>query len=99
GMAHNPMMPAMWSDAGRRDVPFDIVHASAFPYGWPLACGLRLSRTLNVPYVLTPFLHTGDPDDPGDRTRRSYLQPALRMLARAADRILVQTDIERRALI
>lgn len=98
-LAHNPVLPAMWTQAGRRDLSFDLVHATAFPYGWPLACGLRLARTLNIPYLLTPFLHTGDPDDPHDRTRRGYLQPALRMLALAADRVFVQTDVERAALI
>ena len=98
-MAHNPIAPGMWRDAGRADATFDIVHATAFPYGWPLACGLRLARTLNVPFLLTPFVHTGDPDDPQDRTRRGYLQPALLSLAHAAARVFVQTGIEREALI
>jgi glycosyltransferase involved in cell wall biosynthesis len=88
----------MWRDSGRTDVPFDVVHATAFPYGWPLACGLRLARRLGVPFVLTPFLHLGDPDDPRDRTRRGYLQSALRMLLKAADHVFVQTDVERDAL-
>src|SRR5439155_3185695 len=65
-MGHNPIAPGMWRAAGRPDGPFDIVHATAFPYGWPLACGLRLARRLGVPFVLTPFVHTGDPEDPKD---------------------------------
>jgi glycosyltransferase involved in cell wall biosynthesis len=88
-MSCNPVALDMWQDAGRANVPFDIVHASAFPYGWPLACGLRLARRLSVPLVLTPFLHLGDPDDPRDRTRRVYLSPALMSLVRAADRVFV----------
>ncbi|HZT83310.1 MAG TPA: glycosyltransferase family 4 protein [Gemmataceae bacterium] len=95
----NPVAPGMWRDAGRADLPFDVVHASAFPYGWPLACGLRLARRLGVPFLLTPFLHLGDPDDPRDRTRRAYLQPALLALLRAADRVFVQTNVERDALL
>src|SRR5437660_341282 len=98
-MSCNPVAPAMWRDAGRADVPFDLIHASAFPYGWPLACGLRLARRLGVPFVLTPFLHLGDPDDPGDGTRRVYLSPALMSLVQAADRVFVQTDVERDALL
>jgi glycosyltransferase involved in cell wall biosynthesis len=94
----NPIAPGMWRDAGRAAVSCDVVHATAFPYGWPLACGLRLARRLGVPFVLTPFLHLGDPDDPHDRTRRAYLQPALRMLLDAADHVFVQTDVERNAL-
>jgi glycosyltransferase involved in cell wall biosynthesis len=98
-MSCNPVALEMWRDAGQADVPFDVVHASAFPYGWPLACGWRLARRLGVPFVLTPFLHLGDPDDPCDRTRRTYLSPALMWLIRAADRVFVQTSVERDALI
>jgi glycosyltransferase involved in cell wall biosynthesis len=89
----------MWADAGRLDERFDVVHATAFPYGWPLGCARRLARRLGVPFVLTPFVHLGDPDDPRDRTRRAYTTPALLDLARSADRVLVQTEGERQALL
>jgi glycosyltransferase involved in cell wall biosynthesis len=88
----------MWHDARHADLRFDLVHATAFPYGWVLACGLRLARRLRVPFVVTPFLHLGDPDDPRDRSRRAYLSPALTSVLRAADRIFVQTEVERHAL-
>jgi glycosyltransferase involved in cell wall biosynthesis len=94
----NPLAWGMWRDAGRPDAPFDLVHATAFPYGWVIACGLRLARRLRVPFVVTPFLHLGDPDNPRDRTRPVYLQPALQAMLRAADRIFVQTEVERAAL-
>ena len=80
-------------------MPFDIVHATAFPYSWPLACGLRLARTLNVPFLLTPFLHIGDPDDPRDRTAKGYTTPSLLYLIQSADRVFVQTGLERQALL
>jgi glycosyltransferase involved in cell wall biosynthesis len=44
-------------------------------------------------------LHLGDARDPDDRTRRAYLSPALASLLRAADRVFVQTTIEREALL
>jgi glycosyltransferase involved in cell wall biosynthesis len=94
----NPIARAMWQDASRTDVPFDVVHATAFPYGWPIACGLRLARRLGVPFVLTPFLHLGDLDDPHDRTRRAYTAPPFRFLLRSADRVFAQTELERAAL-
>jgi glycosyltransferase involved in cell wall biosynthesis len=94
----NPIAWRMWVEAGGACEPFDVVHATAFPYGWPLACARRLARRLQVPFVLTPFLHLGDPADPRDRTRRAYTSPALLDLARSADRILVQTEGERLAL-
>lgn len=95
----NPISWRMWSDAGQPDQAFDVVHASTFPYAWPIACGLRLARRLNVPFFLTPFLHLGNPDDPHDPTRRAYLAPHFLYLLRAADRIFAQTEIERAALL
>jgi glycosyltransferase involved in cell wall biosynthesis len=88
----------MWRAARRPDRPFDMVHATAFPYTWPIVCGLRLARRLRVPFLLTPFLHLGDPEDPADRTRRAYTAPALLSLAQAADAVFVQTRAEYAAL-
>jgi glycosyltransferase involved in cell wall biosynthesis len=90
----SPIAGRMLLDALRGDGPCDVVHASAFPYGWPLMCGLTRARRAKVPYLLTPFLHTGDPDDPADRTRRGYTSKPLRHLLAAADAIFVQTEIE-----
>jgi glycosyltransferase involved in cell wall biosynthesis len=95
----NPVVPLMWHDAGRPGERFDLVHATAFPYGWVLACARRLARRLGVPFLLTPFLHLGDPDDPRDRTRRAYTSPALLSLARDAARVFVQTEGERQAFV
>ncbi len=96
--ASSPISWSLWADAGRTDVPFDVVHATAFPYGWGLACARRLARRLAVPFVLTPFVHLGNLDDPRDRTRRAYLSPALVGLAKSAAAVFVQTEGERRAL-
>jgi glycosyltransferase involved in cell wall biosynthesis len=85
----------MWRDAGRYDGPLDAIHATAFPYSFPIACGLRLARRRGVPFFVTPFLHFGDPDDPHDHTRRQYTAPHLRWLLRQADGVFVQTRAER----
>ncbi len=95
----NPISGGMWADAGRTSERFDVVHATAFPYAFPIACARRLARRLGAPFLLTPFLHLSDPDDPADRTRREYTQPALMALAGAADRLFVQTEGERLALV
>ncbi len=95
----NPIVPRMWQRAGQSGQEFDLVHASAFPYSFPLACARRLARKLGVPFLLTPFVHTGDPDDVHDRTRRGYTRPALLDIARAAHRIFVQTQGERDVLL
>jgi glycosyltransferase involved in cell wall biosynthesis len=93
----NPVSPAMWRAAGRADRSFDIVHAAAFPYAWPIVCARRLARRAGVPLVLTPFLHLGDPDNARDATRRGYTSPALRWLLRQADLVFVQTCVEHQA--
>ena len=90
----NPVCPAMWRDVNRYTGPLDAVHATAFPYGFPLMCGLRLARRRRVPFLLTPFLHLGDPLDPHDRTRRQYTRPPLVWLLNQADRVFVQTPSE-----
>jgi glycosyltransferase involved in cell wall biosynthesis len=94
----NPISWPMWQAAGRSE-PFDLVHATAFPYGWPLACARKLARRLKVPFLLTPFVHLGDLDDPRDRTRKVYTSGALLSLARCADRLFVQTEGERQAFL
>ena len=39
----NPISPGMWHAAASLDRPFDIVHAAAFPYAWPIMCARRLA--------------------------------------------------------
>jgi glycosyltransferase involved in cell wall biosynthesis len=98
-MTCNPISGRMWADVGRGGERFDVVHAAAFPYAFPIACARRLAGRLGAPFVLTPFLHTGDPDNPQDPTRRQYTQPALIELARSADRVFVQTVGEQLVLV
>jgi glycosyltransferase involved in cell wall biosynthesis len=95
----NPICPAMWRDCGEESLRFDAIHASAFPYGWPIACALRLARRIGAPFLLTPFLHLGNPNDPRDRTRLGYLSPALRWLLWQADGVFVQTPSEQDAVL
>jgi glycosyltransferase involved in cell wall biosynthesis len=89
----------MWRDVNRYSGPFDAVHATAFPYAFPIACGLRLARRRGVPFLLTPFLHLGDPTNAHDRTRRQYTSRPLRWLLRQAARVFVQTPSERQMVM
>jgi glycosyltransferase involved in cell wall biosynthesis len=94
----NPVSFAMRRAVERNHEPFDVVHAGAFPYAWPIVCARRLARRLNVPFMLTPFLHLGDPTNPSDSTRRAYTAQPLRALLRSADAVMVQTPSERDAV-
>jgi glycosyltransferase involved in cell wall biosynthesis len=95
----NPVSFDMMHDARRYRGPLDAVHATAFPYAWPILCALRLARRHGVPFLLTPFLHIGDPHNTHDRTRRQYTQRCLRWLLRQADRVFVQTMLEQQVVV
>lgn len=95
----SPQLPSLWSLARRSTKPVTLIHGSAFPYTFPLYCGLSWARRRKIPFLLTPFLHLGDPTRPDDRTRAAYLSPPLRYLLRQADRVFVQTELERLAVV
>src|SRR5262245_14385799 len=93
-----PVSVAMWREA--LDPPADLgaVHAIAFPYAAIIQSGLRLARRAGVPFVVTPLLHLGDPDDPRDSVRRAYTARHLQPLLREADRVIIQTPTEAAAV-
>lgn len=93
----NPRAPDLWWTCNEA-TGFDVVHASALPYAYPLLCAERLARRCQAPFLLTPFLHLGDVASPRDRTRRAYLAPAMRYVMHRADALFVQTHLERDAL-
>lgn len=93
-----PVSLAMWREALRPPVDLGAVHAIAFPYAAIVQSGLRLARRADVPFVVTPFLHLGDPADRRDPIRRAYTAPHLQRLLRAADRVIVQTPTEAEAV-
>lgn len=95
----NPICPGLWRDAANYHGPLDAVHAFAFPYAFPIVCALRLAQRRRVPFLLTPFLHLGDPADPRDRTRKQYTRPHLKWLLREAHAVFTQTESERLAVI
>lgn len=95
----SPQLPSLLALARTSTRPIALIHASAFPYTFPLYAGLLWARRMKVPYLLTPFLHLGDPTQANDRTRQAYLSPALRYLMQHADRLFVQTELERQAVL
>jgi glycosyltransferase involved in cell wall biosynthesis len=98
-LACNPISLQMWRDAKSDSRTFDVVHATALPYAWPILCGLERARRSGIPFFVTPFLHLGDPDNPRDSSRRSYLSRPLRYLLLQADGVFAQTRLEQQALI
>jgi glycosyltransferase involved in cell wall biosynthesis len=93
-----PVSLGMWRATLRPPADLGAVHAIAFPYAAIIQPALRLARRAGVPFVVTPFLHLGDPDNPHDPIRRAYTAPHLRRFLRAADRVVVQTPTEAAAV-
>jgi len=96
--SHNPIMPEMLSLASRCDETFDAVHAGCFPYAFPIYAAMKLAKIKKIPFLLTPFLHLGNLDDPKNRIRQGYTHPALLHLAKNADAIFAQTEFEAQTL-
>ncbi len=98
-MPCNPISTSMWQASSPTTNRFDIVHACAFPYAWPIVCARRLARRSGAKFFITPFLHLGHPDEKSNRMRRAYLAPHLQSLLRSADGIFVQTLGEQSAVL
>ena len=94
----NPLSPRLMREAATAPGPVDVVHGAALPYSLLLDAAVRLARRTGARLVLTPFAHLGDPRDPRNRIRRTYLSPLNVSLLRTADVVLVQTAAERNAL-
>jgi glycosyltransferase involved in cell wall biosynthesis len=92
----SPLVPGMLAKiwTGQR---FDIVHATALPYDSILYTGYRIAKKQGIPLVLSPFFHLGE--EGSDDVRRFYTRPHQMRLVRSADRVFVQTDIERDFLV
>ncbi len=80
------------------DLPanFDLVHGINIALEWPLLCAWRYARQHDLPFVATPFVHVGE------QGRKdvliNYVMPHQLEALRDADAVIVQTEIERRAL-
>ncbi|GIW10321.1 MAG: glycosyltransferase family 4 protein [Chloroflexi bacterium] len=91
-----PWLPALAARALQEREPFDLVHAGCVPYDALLLWAERLARRLGVPFLVTPFVHFGRPED--RLLRRHYTLPHQIDLLRRADAVFVQTAYEGEAL-
>jgi len=71
---------------------FDLVHGMNISLEYPLIEALRFARRHHLPFVATPFLHTGEPHD--DHVRRYYTMRHQIEALKASDLVIVQTEIE-----
>jgi len=93
-----PWVPALTRAATRHAGPVDLVHVSSLPYSSILFAGIALAEHTSARLVISPFTHVAPPGPAGRAMRSAYLSPLNVGLLSKADRIFVQTELERRAL-
>jgi glycosyltransferase involved in cell wall biosynthesis len=74
----------------------DLVHGINIALEWPPIAAWRYARRHVLPFVMTPFVHVGE-EGHAD-VLINYVMPHQLEVLRDADAVIVQTDIERRAL-
>lgn len=75
----------------------DLVHGINIALEWPPIAAWRYARQHQRPFIITPFVHVGEAGRAD--VLINYVMPHQLEVLRDADAVIVQTDIERRALI
>lgn len=91
----SPLVPGMLRQIFSDEI-YDIVHATALPYDSILYTAFKIAKRNGVPLVYSPFFHLGVAGQ--DHVSKFYTRRHQLKLMRAADRVTVQTDIEREFL-
>lgn len=92
----SPLLPGMLA-AARAPGSFDLVHATALPYDSIIYIASLIAKRQDIPLVISPFFHLGEEEN--DEVSRYYTRPHQIETVGRADRVLVQTDIERDFLV
>jgi glycogen(starch) synthase len=88
----SPLVPGMLKSIFARQ-SFDIVHATALPYDSILYAAFKIAKRQGIPLVYSPFFHLGE--EGADDVRKFYTRTHQMRLITSADRVTVQTSIER----
>lgn len=87
-----PIVPGL----GRIRERYDAVLAVGFPQTGFAYAAWQAARRGGAPLIISPFLHLSTP---GDKVNRSYTRRHQVRLLREADLVIVQTGIEREAVL
>ncbi len=71
---------------------FDLVHTTNITLDFAIFPAYAAARRQGVPFVCTPFVHLGEPDNP--QVRRYYTMRHQIALLRRSDRVIVQGRLE-----
>jgi glycogen synthase len=90
-----PLVPSLWSGLKNRD--FDLIHTANAPFDSLIYEAWRYSRKRNAAFVLTPFVHLGEPKNP--QIRKYYTMRHQINWLKQADAVLTMTSLERDYLL
>jgi glycosyltransferase involved in cell wall biosynthesis len=91
-----PGVPDLPHTLDRLPAAFDLVHGINVALEWPLLCAWQYARRHHLPFVATPFVHVGEQGR--QDVLINYVMPHQLEALQDADAVIVQTEIERRAL-
>jgi glycosyltransferase involved in cell wall biosynthesis len=91
GSGFGPWLPTL-AERLESGAPPDLVNSANIAFESMIATASDFARRHDVPHIVTPFLHFGDPDDP--KVRRYYTMPHQIALLRRADALMVLTELE-----
>jgi glycosyltransferase involved in cell wall biosynthesis len=92
-----PGVPGIEEGLSELPGPFDLVHGVNIALEWPLIAAWRYARDQGLPFVTTPFVHVGEQGS--QDVLINYTMPHQLEVLRDANAVMVQTEIEKRALI
>ena len=92
-----PGVPDLSRTLEQLPAPIDVVHGVNIALEWPPIAAWRYARRRGLPFVMTPFVHVGE--EGRSDVLINYVMPHQLEVLQDADAVIVQTDIERRALI
>ena len=71
---------------------YDIVHVMNITFDSMVYAAYRFAGRCGIPWVITPFVHLGEPDD--KTVRQYYTMPHQIAMMRSSNRVITQTDLE-----
>jgi len=93
----SPCIPSLYRYALKNDFHnVDIVHASPLPFSTFLYAGHLIARKHNVPFIVTPFIHTGEGN--ASPVGREYCRANQITLLKKASLLILQTQAEKNFL-
>ena len=94
---YTPYVPSLDRALAETPEHFDLVHAANISLDSSVIAAYRFAQRKKIPFVLTPFLHLGENDDP--RVMQFYTLPHQLEMLHRADAVIVMTPREASALV